>query len=910
MSIVIFQGWNRYNDFKIRSSKMRSTYINQQKKTIYHEVNRVFTIIEHKLSEGKNLAREIVKTRAYGINAIASHIYEKNHKTKDKNQITEMIIEALQPIGLTRERGTISIIDSSGLCILNTREPSLEGQSLLSLKDDNGILVKEELELLKHSQEGYLTHHWLLPDSSSEQTFETMNYVKAFEPYDWSLKSGLYTKDVETKIEQDLLSLINSISYGSNKDGYVFIFSYDGTTLINASESELVGKNTWELTDPDGVKVIQEARKAAKNPEGDYIFYSWRKPSTNRITPKVSFVKGFQELNWMIGAGVYLDDIEANVSGLQEALKEEFIKETKIITFVIVLIFSFFLLLFYLMSRYLLKDIALFVTFFNQAVHDNTRINCNEIYFDELYDIAEDANGMLSQKILAQQNLQSEKEQLVVTLRCIGDGVITTDNDGRIVLINKVTEELTGWTEQDAIGKSIKEVFNIVDGESYESCHNPIEEVLSKGILSNPAGSTTVLISKNGQRHTIEVSGAPIFDNENNSKGVVLVYRDVTEKRRTIEELLKVQKLESVGVLAGGIAHDFNNLLTAILGSVQLAESCLGPSESAQSLLQNAKKACIRARGLTQQLLTFSKGGYPVTKTISIRKIVEDSAQFVLHGSSVTCKCEIPDDLCHVDADLGQIGQVIQNIVINARQAMTGGGIVSIACHNISAAEAETIPLGRKPFVKLTIADTGPGIPEKILDKIFDPYFSTKSEGSGLGLAVCHSIIKKHGGNLSVQSKAGEGTTFTIYLPASTKKEELITVPKHEPERCSPVEILFMDDDSMVLDMARRMLERLGHKVTLATNGDEAIALYVKRKSHDLAFDLVILDLTIPGGTGGEGTLKEILKIDPSALVIVSSGYSSDTIMVNYTDYGFKAAIAKPFELGELREVINSVLVK
>lgn len=531
------------------------------------------------------------------------------------------------------------------------------------------------------------------------------------------------------------------------------------------------------------------------------------------------------------------------------------------------------------------------------------------IHVDTLQREIKAKENAIHERARVEEKLLDEKERLNVTLRSIGDGVITTDLDGKIVLINKITEQLTGWSQQEAVGRPVQEVFNIINEKTGKPCDNPVDKVLASGKTVGLANHT-VLIARDNTQYSIEDSGAPIFNKESEIIGTVLVFRDVTEQKRTAEELLKLKKLESVGVLAGGIAHDFNNILAAILGNIELAEMSVDSAGEAYPLLQEAKKASLRAKDLTQQLLTFSKGGDPVRKTTPIGKIITDSANFVLHGSPVSCWFSIPENLHLVDIDSGQISQVIQNLVLNAKHAMPEGGEIRINCTNISDIRSE-VPLGLpgKAYIKITVQDNGCGIMEKHLAKIFDPYFTTKQEGSGLGLALAHSIIVKHDGHIAVQSRMGQGTTFTIYLPASDKQ---IT---HDPTKAVPIpdgaaraKILVMDDEQFVQDIAKQMLVRLGHEVLQAEDGEEAIEIFKEHRKSGQPVDVIIMDLTIPGGMGGKDAIQEILKIDSEAKVIVSSGYSNDPVMADYRKYGFKAAIAKPFLLAELKEVLTDVL--
>ncbi|MBU0675696.1 MAG: PAS domain S-box protein [Proteobacteria bacterium] len=506
----------------------------------------------------------------------------------------------------------------------------------------------------------------------------------------------------------------------------------------------------------------------------------------------------------------------------------------------------------------------------------------------------------------AEEDLAAERERLAVTLRSIGDGVITTDINGMVVMINQVAEELTGWRQREAAGRSLTEVFNIINERTRQPCRNPVELVLESGKIIGLANHTA-LIAREGTERSIADSGAPIRDKDNRIIGVVLVFRDVTQQLLMENELQKAKKLESVGVLAGGIAHDFNNILMAILGNINLASLLLPPGENLHTLMMEAEKACLRAKGLTHQLLTFSKGGEPVKEAAAIPEIIRDSAEFVLHGENIVCNYEIPDDLWLVDIDRGQMSQVIQNLIINAKHAMPQGGTIQVSCENVFPGEGEPVPLPTdQRFVKVVISDNGMGIPQNLIDNIFDPYFSTKAEGTGLGLAITHSIIKKHYGFITVTSLPGKGTTFTFYLPVSVEQEVIIAV---ESVVRDPVEgirrILVMDDDAMVRMVAAKMLETLGFEVLLAANGDTAVRIFRQACEDKEIIDLLIMDLTIPGGMGGKDAVKEILQLDPTARVVVASGYSNDPVMADYKAYGFMAAISKPFRLKDLEDVIN-----
>jgi PAS domain S-box-containing protein len=503
---------------------------------------------------------------------------------------------------------------------------------------------------------------------------------------------------------------------------------------------------------------------------------------------------------------------------------------------------------------------------------------------------------------------KSAEERLSVTLRSIGDGVITTDVSGKVVLLNKVAEDLTGWSIDEARNRPLEEIFNIINEYTRDKQDNPASEVIRKGqIIGLP--KNTVLLTKDGRELNVADSVAPILDEQSKIIGTVLVFRDVTEQIKTEKELLKIKKLESVGVLAGGIAHDFNNILAAILGNIDLALYDKNLGDKTKKLLSEAEKASIRAKGLTQQLLTFAKGGEPVKETSSLERVIRDSANFVMHGHKSVCTYDIPKDLWLVDIDKGQMSQVIQNMVLNASHAMSEGGVVKLTCENLVCGDEELLPFAKKErVVKISIEDSGIGMYADVVERIFDPYFSTKQEGSGLGLAIAQSILQKHGGHIMVESSPGVGSTFTIYLPASKRTAKQEQELSEESKATLHGKILLMDDEEAVRNVAKEMLEKLGYEVVLAADGKEAINLYKDSLASGSRVDLLIMDLTIQGGMGGKEAAQEVLNIDPEAKIIVSSGYSNDPVVSGYKEYGFCSMIVKPYRLKELSMTISQLM--
>lgn len=507
-----------------------------------------------------------------------------------------------------------------------------------------------------------------------------------------------------------------------------------------------------------------------------------------------------------------------------------------------------------------------------------------------------------------EQSLRESEQWLATTLKSIGDGVIATDTKGGITFMNNVAEQLTGWGEKEAKEKPLADIFYIINEETREHCSNPFEKIMKTGKVVGLANST-VLIARDGTERMIADSGAPIRDEENHILGTVLVFRDVTERRKMESNILRLgrEKMESVSVLAGGIAHDFNNILTAILGNVTIAKMQTPPDSEIFRLLTEAEKASLRAKSLTQQLLTFSKGGAPIRKPASLSELLKTTVEFALSGSKARCEFHIAKDLKSAEVDAGQISQVINNLIINADQAMPTGGLITIRAENTEIKLKAGLPIKEGTYVKISIQDEGIGIPEDHLQRIFEPYFTTKQKGSGLGLATSYSIVKNHEGHITVSSRLGVGTTFCIYLPASEGEAphgEVRPVRRAEGKG----RILLMDDEECILEATSEVLTFLGYSCDVVRDGVDAVMLYEKAKEQNRPYDAVIIDLTIKGKMSGKETIQHLLEIDPDVKAIVSSGYSDDPVMANYQEYGFCGVVTKPYTIEELKECLVHVL--
>lgn len=514
----------------------------------------------------------------------------------------------------------------------------------------------------------------------------------------------------------------------------------------------------------------------------------------------------------------------------------------------------------------------------------------------------------ITERKVTEGRVFDEKERLNITLASIADGVITTDLQGNIVVMNKSAEILTGWIINDAYSHNVNDVLHVFD-ENTKTAYNELVNQIIKAGKTVEFTDATLLYAKNGTTLSIELSGTPIRNAKGVIGGVVIVLRNVTEKKKLVENMHRAQKLESIGVLAGGIAHDFNNLLGGIFGYIDMAIDSVENRkyDEVSSQLTKAMNVFSRAKALTMQLLTFSKGGSPVRKTQDLTPIIRNSVQFALSGSNIVPEIIIDNSICNCDCDENQIAQVIDNVVINAKQAMPLGGKLIIKAENIDAAKLppEMTPVNQM-YIHISIIDQGIGMPKEILPRIFDPFFSTKQTGHGLGLSTVYSIIKRHDGTISVESEQGIGSTFHLYLPASQMSSDNtihadLIVHKGEGR------VLIMDDEEFLLDIVGDILISLGYTPVKVHNGEEALRIYKESIEKTDPIAISILDLTIPGGIGGREAVTEIKKMNSDAIVIAASGYSDDPVMADPQSSGFSASIAKPFRKKSLIETLDKL---
>ena len=498
----------------------------------------------------------------------------------------------------------------------------------------------------------------------------------------------------------------------------------------------------------------------------------------------------------------------------------------------------------------------------------------------------------LAERNQARAALQESARTMTDILENTTDGFFALDHEWKFTYLNSEAERLLDRKRDEVIGKELWQEFSELIGSPFEQNYRRVltEQAAVEFEASDAAG-----------RIWFEMRAYP------SGRGISVFFRDVTERKRMEEERLTTSKLESLGTLAGGIAHDLNNILTVISGNIGLAQ-IEAPSDAGSllSFLSKAGQAAQHAAHLSSQLLTFSKGGAPIKRVSSLSELLAQAAEFSLYGSNLRGDIDLAADLWKAEVDPGQIEQVMNALVINAREAMPHGGTVRISARNVKLEEDPGVLLPAGRYLKITVTDRGSGVDEDLATKIFDPYFTTKPMGSGLGLAISYSIVKKHGGMLHLESSSAEGSTFVFYLPASKSKSvSMEPVVSERVFHFNHQRILVMDDEAAIRDLTCQLLSTLGYEVTAVPDGLEAVRTYERALRRGENFQAVILDATIRGGMGGLATIERLRTLDPHVTAIICSGYSDEAALSEFVAYGFRGALPKPFTRGELADALQ-----
>ncbi len=919
LSFVLLGGaltFFEYERFVRQLDEFKEEVVIEQRRTVRMEVERTIEYLESRRRQVENVARKRLKGRVYRAQKIFDNLKTVYGETLDDSALQQMFFTVLRPQRFI-DKGYYFISDFTGISRLNPNRSEFEGFSLVGKTDSRGLdLVAAFTRIAKNEGEGFQRYYFRKPGEPKEKNFPKIAFIKRLEPYEMYIGTGLYLDDLETEIQDDIISYIKSYRFGYNNSGYIFIIKVHdlnggegfGTMFANANRPDLTGKLLSDsVTDAHGKFFRREFLKGLREKGECYVEYWYKRFEHPEPEPKLTFFKHFTAAGLIVAAGSYLPENEKLVAQRRGELISKLQRDLLPILITLAIIALLMLLLARWWTIKTGCEFDRFRNFFSRTAIRGEKLNEEDFSFPEMRVLARDANLMLTERDQLDEKLR-EREELFRTLTETSPAGILIHQGEVLTYANPAVSVISGYSNEELVGMPF-----------WQLVHPDMRELVKerglarqRGVDDLPSNYQFKIICKDKQEKWLIFSAASIsYHGRPAGLGNIV---DITEKiaaeealaaeqAKSEKEFERMRKMDAVGLLAGGIAHDFNNLLTAVYGNVSLALMQLQQPEpdlaKTGKNLVAAERSSTRARDLTRQLLTFAKGGAPVKELVDITLMIKETAEFSLSGSNVRLEFDFSPELKSLEVDKGQFCQVINNLVLNADQAMPDGGNLHIRVENVVQDDIGDA-------VSITIEDDGVGIPSEYLDRVFDPYFTTKQEGSGLGLATIHSIITRHGGRLTVTSEPGQGSCFTIILPASGREVEK-GKEKMEMVRGSG-RILVMDDEEVIREVCVELLIDLGYEVESVTDGQAMLDRYRTALQQEKPYDLVILDLTIPGGMGGKEAMAALLEIDSQARGIVCSGYSNDPVMADFKAYGFKGNCSKPFQFAALSQVVKKVI--
>ncbi len=874
---------------------LRDSYMEGRKSLLELEVNQAVQFIRYKQSLTEARLRDTIRSRVYEANAIAGNIYRQHQGRLSDGNIFKIIKDALRPIRFSHNRGYYFAFDMNGTETLFAVRPDMEGKNMLDVRGGNGERVVADMISLVHEKgEGFYSYTW--PKPESDGFYPKIAFVKAFKPAGWVFGTGEYVKDVEEDIQKECITWISNIHF--DKDGYVFAGRYDGLSLSGPQ----AGKNMMHVEDKNGVRIVQELIKAARS-GGGFVKYVIPAFEGVRQATKLSYAVGLDDWQWYVGAGVYADEIEKDVAIKEKELDRRIRQAIMTIAIILASLMMFLLFLSNSLVSRIRNNMTRFAQFFGSAAVDSIKIDETSLHFTEFANLARSANHMIDERIKTEKALSMSHELFLTVLDSIDANIYVADlSTHEILFMNKHMKDEYGG---DFIGEVCFKAFRSADAPCHQCTNDRLVDAEGK-----PAG-VYVWQAGNHSQGKWYINYDRAIDWIDGRLVRLQISTDITQLKKMEGDLIQARKMEAVGNLAGGVAHEFNNVLAIIIGNVELILGEVDRHDPLYNHVNEILGAGLRARDVVRQLLNFSRKSAADKKPTDIVRVVKEALKLLKASipSHVIVREILPSSVHGVMADSTQIHQLLINLCNNAVHAMgsSGGELVIEMCNETLDHKEmlESLELKAGEYVRISVKDSGTGIPQELIRRIFDPYFTTKEvgKGTGMGLAVVHGIVKDHLGSIRVESTWGKGTVFHVYLPA-TEKVDVVEDQSDSEQIRGKERILFVDDEKSIVDLCSSMLQRMGYHVMAET---DPLRVYDFIKNQPHAVDLVISDLSMPGMTG-DRLAAAILEIRPDLPIIVCTGYTEGMTVDKAGEIGIRQVLMKPVGMRELGEVVRKVL--
>jgi two-component system, cell cycle sensor histidine kinase and response regulator CckA len=892
-----------YRNFVEDTERARETFVVGQKEMIRREVTILAEQIQGRIDGAEKRARQTVQQRVDEAYDLVAAIHARGGGST--KEVGDTIREVLRSLRFNDGRGYYFIFNLQGVEELYADRPEWEGQNMLAVRGGRGeYVVKEMLDLVAREGAGFYEYTWNKPGTTGN-SHRKIAYVRLFAPLGWVIGTGEYLADVHAEIQEELLDYLVGLQFA--EDGYFFGSIYGGLPLFTNGRITRGGESIRDLTDPGGVRITEEYQRVIDTVGGGYVAYSWKKLHGEQPSPKISYVTGIPDWRWIIGAGVYLDTIEEEISQRRALLLRQY--EQKALASLLLLCGIFLLIFFWAtrIARRIEKSLSTFAEFSRQAATDDLRIDPRSLEYAEFVEIAGSINTVLDNRRAASAALAVSEQRYRVIFENTPLGLILFDQNGIIADCNQQLVALMGSSREKLIG------FHAVERSAAD-----MREALARALAGRPSFYENRYTSvTGGVTRDLRVHFNPLIPDQVPT-AVIATMEDISERiraektRRTLEEQLQqARKMEAIGTLAGGIAHDFNNILSAIMGYADMARSSCPDDSSLAGDLDQILKAAARARELVKQILAFSRQAESAPISVYPAVILKEAIRMIRPSlpSTIAIIQEIDDLAGPVLADPTQLHQVILNLCSNAAQAMEekGGpltlGLARETLSGNTSGEYRSLPPG--DYVRLSVGDSGTGISAEVQTRMFDPFFTTKEvgRGTGLGLATVHGIVEACGGAIFCTSRLGQGALFTIFLPVTS--EAAVEEEKYPGQIPTGQErVLFVDDEAILVEVGQAILTRLGYQVTTSTSAEKALALF---NADPQAWDVVVTDQTMPEMTG-LAMARRMLDIRPDLPVILCTGYSTQVSEEQALAAGIKEFAMKPLGLQDLATIVRRAL--